>query len=156
MLEHTYIYPICLRYFGLLGSMPHCSLLILILIYTLSSKRAKWNCHLSFHNLRDQLLPSIYPWLQNRCLAINNSSLLVSAGESCTRCMATARLEHTYFLRYFGPFVRMPHNVHTSKNTHVFECNVVSAFQSNRWRTFGDLRFCTNEYLHFYLYRLWR
>jgi hypothetical protein len=74
MLEHTYIYPICLRYFGLLGSMPHCSLLILIFI--LSSKRGKWNCHLSFYNLRDQLLPSIYPWLRNHCLAINNSSLV--------------------------------------------------------------------------------
>jgi hypothetical protein len=24
--------------------------------------------------------------------------------ESCTRCLATARLEHTYLLRYFGPF----------------------------------------------------
>jgi hypothetical protein len=54
------------------------------------------------------LLPSIYP-LRNRCLAINNSSLLVSANESCTRCLATARLEHTYFLRYFGPLGRMPH-----------------------------------------------
>jgi hypothetical protein len=31
---------------------------------------------------RDQLLPSICPWLQNRCLAINNSSLLVSADMS--------------------------------------------------------------------------
>jgi hypothetical protein len=112
MLEHTYIvYPICLRYFGLLGSMPHCSLLILIFI--LSSKRAKWNCHISFYNLRDQLLPSIYPWLRNRCLAINNSSLLVSADESCTRCLAMPRLEHIYiyqfFLRYFGPLGRMPH-----------------------------------------------
>jgi hypothetical protein len=32
-----------------------------------------------FYNLRDQLLPSMYPWLRNRCLAINTSSLLVSA-----------------------------------------------------------------------------
>jgi hypothetical protein len=48
----------------------------------LSSKRTKWNCHLFFYNLRDQLLPSIYPWLRNRCLAINNSSLLVPAGMS--------------------------------------------------------------------------
>jgi hypothetical protein len=62
--------------------MPHCSLLILILIFILSSERAKWNCHLSFHNLRDQLLPSIYPWLRNRCLVINNSSLLVTADMS--------------------------------------------------------------------------
>jgi hypothetical protein len=23
--------------------------------------------------------------------------------KSCTRCLAMARLEHTYFLRYFGP-----------------------------------------------------
>jgi hypothetical protein len=77
---HTYIYPICLRYFGLLGSMPHCPLLILIFI--LSSKGAKWNCRLSFYNLRNQLFPSIYPWLRNHCLAINNSSLLVSADMS--------------------------------------------------------------------------
>jgi hypothetical protein len=56
------------------------------------------------------LLPSIYPWLWNRCLAINNSSLLVFRGyESCTRCLAIARLEHTYFLRYFGPLGRMSH-----------------------------------------------
>jgi hypothetical protein len=27
--------------------------------------------------------------------------------ESCTRCLATARLDHTYFLRYFGPLGRM-------------------------------------------------
>jgi hypothetical protein len=33
----------------------------------------------AFYNLRYQLLPSIYPLLRNRCLAINNSSLLVSA-----------------------------------------------------------------------------
>jgi hypothetical protein len=39
------------------------------------------------------------------------------------------------------------------KNTRVFECKVVSEFQSNQWRTFGDLRFWTNEHLHFYLYR---
>jgi hypothetical protein len=31
---------------------------------------------------RDQLLPSIYPWLRNRCLDISNSSLLVSADMS--------------------------------------------------------------------------
>jgi hypothetical protein len=29
--------------------------------------------------------------------------------ESCTRCLATARLKHTYVLRYFGPLGRMPH-----------------------------------------------
>jgi hypothetical protein len=99
------IHPFCLRYFDLLGSTPHCSLLIQ------SSKRAKLNCHihrnvdmpkhiythpfiytiladspriykLSFYNLRDQLLLSIYPWLWNHCLAINSSSLLVSADMS--------------------------------------------------------------------------
>jgi hypothetical protein len=37
------------------------------------------------------------------------SSLLVSADESCTRCLATVRLEYTYFLRYFVPLGRMPH-----------------------------------------------
>jgi hypothetical protein len=35
------------------------------------------------------------------------------------------------------------------RNTRVFECNVVSKFRSNRRRTFGDLRFWTNEHLHF-------
>jgi hypothetical protein len=39
-----------------------------------------------------------------------------------------------------------------SNNTRLFECNVVSKFQSNRWRTFEDLRFWTNEHLHFYLW----
>jgi hypothetical protein len=29
--------------------------------------------------------------------------------ESRTHCLATARLEHTYFLRYFGRLGRMPH-----------------------------------------------
>jgi hypothetical protein len=29
--------------------------------------------------------------------------------ESCTRCLALARLEYTYFLRHFGPLGRMPH-----------------------------------------------
>jgi hypothetical protein len=33
--------------------------------------------------------------------------------ESCTRCLAMLRLEHTYiyqfFIRYFGPLGRMPH-----------------------------------------------
>jgi hypothetical protein len=29
--------------------------------------------------------------------------------ESCTRCVAMPRLEHTYFLGYFGPMGRMPH-----------------------------------------------
>jgi hypothetical protein len=29
----------------------------------------------------------------------------------------------------------------------------VSKLQSHRWTTFGDLRFWTNEHLHFYLYR---
>jgi hypothetical protein len=29
--------------------------------------------------------------------------------EPCTRCLATARLEHAYFLIYFGPMGRMPH-----------------------------------------------
>jgi hypothetical protein len=28
--------------------------------------------------------------------------------ESCTLCLAKARLEDTYFLRYFGPLGRMP------------------------------------------------
>jgi hypothetical protein len=34
----------------------------------------------------------------------------------------------------------------------------VSKLQSHRWTAFGDLRFWTNEHLHFYLYRfaLWR
>jgi hypothetical protein len=101
MLKHAYIYPVCLRYFGLLGNMSHCSLLILIFI--LSSKRAKWNCHLSFYNLRDQLLPSIYPWLWNCCLAINNSSLLVSADMSQVP-VAWQRPSWNIFPQIFRPF----------------------------------------------------
>jgi hypothetical protein len=37
-------------------------------------------------------------------------------------------------------------------NTRVFECNVVSKFQSNRWITFRVLRSGTNGHLHFYIY----
>jgi hypothetical protein len=73
------------------------------LLWTSWFRRCPDIYNIFFYKLRDQLLPSIYPWLRNRCLAINNSSLLVSADESCTLCLATARLEHTYFLRYFGP-----------------------------------------------------
>jgi hypothetical protein len=109
-------------------------------------RELSWSClYLSFYNLRDQLLPSIYLWLWNCCLAINNSPLLVSADmshvpvawqwpgwdifvvmeplpsyqqfpivgfrgcETCTQCLAMARLGHTHFLRYFGPLGRMPH-----------------------------------------------
>jgi hypothetical protein len=39
---------------------------------------------------RDQLLPLIYLWLQNRY-------------ESCTHCLAMARLEHTYIHKYIFP-----------------------------------------------------
>jgi hypothetical protein len=40
-------------------------------------------CSFSFtYNLRGELLPLIYPWLRNRCLAIKNSPLLVSADMS--------------------------------------------------------------------------
>jgi hypothetical protein len=38
--------------------------------------------NLYFYNIRDKLLPLIYPWLRNRCLGISNSSLLVSTGMS--------------------------------------------------------------------------
>jgi hypothetical protein len=76
----------------------------------LSSKREKWNCHLSFYNLHDQLLPSIYPWLQNRCLAINNSSLLVSMDMSYVP-IALQRPGWNIHIssRYFSPLGRMPH-----------------------------------------------
>jgi hypothetical protein len=40
-LEHAYIYPFFLRYFGHLGRMPHFSLLILFLILIKSGKRGK-------------------------------------------------------------------------------------------------------------------
>jgi hypothetical protein len=54
--------------------------------------------------------PSIYPCLRNRCLAINKFLIVgFRRYESCTRCLATVRLEHTYFLRYFGPLCRMSH-----------------------------------------------
>jgi hypothetical protein len=42
----------------------------------LHSRSSPWHCP-GIYNLRDQLLSSIYPWLRHRCLAINNSSLLV-------------------------------------------------------------------------------
>jgi hypothetical protein len=47
--------------------------------------RSSWTVlklSVAFYNLRDKLLHSIYPWLRNRCLAINYSSLLVSADMS--------------------------------------------------------------------------
>jgi hypothetical protein len=48
-----------------------------------SRRELSWSClYLSFYNLRDQLLLSICPCLWNRCLAINKSSLLVSANMS--------------------------------------------------------------------------
>lgn len=37
------------------------------------------------------------------------------------------------------------------KNMRVFKGKVVSKFQTNRERTFRDLRFWTNDHLHFYL-----
>jgi hypothetical protein len=45
---------------------------------TYISRRCPGIYNLSFYNFRDQLLP----WLRNRCLVINNSSLLVSANMS--------------------------------------------------------------------------
>jgi hypothetical protein len=39
------------------------------------------------------------------------------------------------------------------RNTRGFEWNVVSKFESNRWRTFGVAFIVTNGRLHFYLYR---
>jgi hypothetical protein len=55
-----------------------------LLGYVVDSRpELSWSCLLLFlYNLRDQFLLSIYPWLRNRCLPINNSSLLVSAGMS--------------------------------------------------------------------------
>lgn len=38
-------------------------------------------------------------------------------------------------------------------NMRRFECNVVSQFQSNGWRTFIALKSTTNKHLHFYFYR---
>jgi hypothetical protein len=34
----------------------------------------------------------------------------------------------------------------------ILECKAVSKFQSNQWRSLGDIRFWTNKHLHFYLY----
>jgi hypothetical protein len=42
-LEHTYIYPFLLRYFGPLGRMPPFSLLMLFLILIQAGKRRKLN-----------------------------------------------------------------------------------------------------------------
>jgi hypothetical protein len=60
-------------------------------------------------------LSLICPWLRNRCLAINNSSLLASAGMSHVP-VAWQRPGwniHTYIypilIRYFSPLGRMPH-----------------------------------------------
>jgi hypothetical protein len=71
LIPQSFVYSLLADYPALPGYM-----------FILSSKRANWNCHLSFYNFLDQLLLSIYPWLRNRCLAINNSSLLVSADMS--------------------------------------------------------------------------
>jgi hypothetical protein len=49
------------------------------IVWTLVVNSLEAVCSFPFY---DQLLPSIYPWLRNRCLAINNSSLLVSADMS--------------------------------------------------------------------------
>jgi hypothetical protein len=80
-----------------------------------------WRCpgiyNLSFYNLRDQLLPG-YLFIRLSIVAVVTELLpsdqqFLTVGsrgcESCTRCLATARLEHTYFLRYFGPLGRMLH-----------------------------------------------
>jgi hypothetical protein len=75
---------------GMLLCMPHCSILTLILTFILSSKRAKLNCHLSFYNYQVFIIVGFQGY------------------ESCSRCPAMAMLEHTYFLRYFSPLVRMP------------------------------------------------
>jgi hypothetical protein len=69
-LEHTYIY---IRIYSNISALwAECHI----------SRLCPGIHNISSYNLRDQLLPPIYPWLRNRCLAINNSSLLVSADAS--------------------------------------------------------------------------
>jgi hypothetical protein len=55
---------------------------LFLLLLLADSRRCSGIYNFFFYNLRDQLLPSIYPWLRNRCLAINISALLVSADMS--------------------------------------------------------------------------
>jgi hypothetical protein len=82
--------------------------------------RIPWRCpgiYLSFYNLCDQLLPG-YLFIPRSIVAMVTEPLpsyqqFIIAGfreyESWTHCLETARLEHTYFLKYFGPLGRMPH-----------------------------------------------
>jgi hypothetical protein len=71
------------------------------------SRRCPGIYNLSFYNLCDQLLPSIYPWLRNRCLAINNSSLLVSSDMS--HVPVTWQRSGWNIHISFCPLGRMPH-----------------------------------------------
>jgi hypothetical protein len=84
---------------------------------TYISRRCPGIYNLSFYNLRYQLLPG-YLFIPRSIVAVFTEPLpsyqqFLIAGfrgyESCTCCLATVKLEHTYFLRYFGPLGRMPH-----------------------------------------------
>jgi hypothetical protein len=77
-----------------------------------------WNIHTYIHSTsdlntrrypgiylsRDQLLPPIYPRLRNRRLAINNSSLLVSADISHVPLPGNGQAGTYIFPQIFGPF----------------------------------------------------
>jgi hypothetical protein len=79
--------------------------------------------NLSFiHQLADSLALPRYLFIPLSIVAVDTSVIMeplpsyqqfLNVGfrgyESCTCCLAMARLEHTYFLRYFGPLGRMPH-----------------------------------------------
>jgi hypothetical protein len=62
--------------------------------------------------------------------------------KNCRRVYQAPPLSRRMAMSYIG------------RNTRGFEWNVVSKFESNRWRTVGVAFIVTNGRLHFYLYRL--
>jgi hypothetical protein len=84
---------------------------------TYISRRCPVIYNLSFYNLRDQFLTgclfiprSIVAVVTEPLPSYQQILIVCFCGyESCTCCLATAMLEHTYFLRYFGPLGKMPY-----------------------------------------------
>jgi hypothetical protein len=68
--------------------------------------------------------------------------------ESCTRCLATARLERTYFLRYFCPLGRMPHF-----SLLVLFLILIQSAKRGKWNYTIHRKIVMPEhtYLHFYI-----
>jgi hypothetical protein len=83
--------------------------------------------------------------------------LIVGFGgyESCTRCLATARLEHTYFLRYFGSLGRMTHF-----SLLILFLILIQSGKKGKWSytIHGKIvmpeHTYTHTYIHFYIERL--